>query len=76
MVAERSVKSLHIGNIAGQANLRGKRSRLLRCGCCEVQDFRGLERAREALKEIAESREIMVQRDIDAHPWRAAHWMP
>lgn len=65
------MKSLHIGNVAGQMNLRGKRSKMLRCGRCEVQDFRQRESAREARKEMGAARNAMVERYLDAHPWMA-----
>lgn len=38
----------HIGNI----KLRGKKSRLLSCGCCVAQNFKDKEREKEAAQEI------------------------
>lgn len=37
---------------AGQFNLKGKKSKMLRCGCCVVQDFRWEIRVKQAQKEM------------------------
>lgn len=37
---------------AGNYNLRGKREKLMRCGCCTVTDLRPKLREREARKEM------------------------
>lgn len=37
---------------AGNFNLRGKKHKTLRCGCCEVQNFKDRELKREHIKEI------------------------
>ncbi len=50
------MKSLHIGNVAGQVNLKGKKYKLLSCKCCVIQDLRGKERIKEAKKEMGEYR--------------------
>lgn len=40
------------GANVGSVNLRGKKSKTLRCGCCTVYDFREREIERAGLKEI------------------------
>ncbi len=47
------MKSLRLRGVAGNVKLRGKREKLLTCGCCTVQDFRWGERIRQAKREIA-----------------------
>ncbi len=47
-----NMKSLHLRNIAGNINLKGKKYKLLSCKCCVVQDFRYREKVKEAKKEI------------------------
>jgi hypothetical protein len=37
---------------AGNINLKGKKSKVLSCNCCEAIDFRERELARQAQKEI------------------------
>ena len=37
---------------AGNHKLRGKKVKLLRCGCCEVQNFTEDEKIKRAKKEI------------------------
>lgn len=49
------MKSVPIRNFAGQAKLRGKKGKLLSCGCCFVQDFRWDERIKQAVKEIRDT---------------------
>lgn len=34
------MKSLSIGGVAGQVKLRGKKSCVLSCGCCDVRNFK------------------------------------
>lgn len=34
------MKSLHRGAIAGNAKLNGKKSKMLSCGCCTVENFK------------------------------------
>ncbi len=46
------MKSLHLRNIAGNINLKGKKYKLLSCKCCVVQDFRYREKVKQAKKEI------------------------
>jgi|694.fasta_scaffold00075_105 hypothetical protein len=46
------MKSLHIGNVAGQTNLKGKKYKLLSCKCCVVRDLRDKERTKEAKKDL------------------------
>lgn len=62
------MKSVSIRNFAGQANLRGKLSKRLSCGCCEVIDFRWEQRLKEAANEIAfgfrNPREVSNERSI------------
>ena len=41
---------------AGNFNLRGKKYKLLRCGCCEVQNFKNRELKREHIKEIKDGK--------------------
>lgn len=41
---------------AGNFNLRGKKYKLLRCRCCEVQNFKDRELKREHIKEIKEGK--------------------
>jgi len=41
----------HVGSV----NLRGKKYKLLSCGCCEAQNFKDRELKREHLKQIKES---------------------
>lgn len=36
----------------GNIKMRGKKYRLLWCGCCEAQNFKDRERERDARKEI------------------------
>jgi hypothetical protein len=48
------MKSLHIGNVAGQIDLKGKKYKLLSCKCCVLQNFKVRERNREAKKEMRE----------------------
>lgn len=51
------VKSLRLENVAGQVNLRGKRERLMNCGCCVVSvEPKERELAKEAEREIAEAK--------------------
>jgi len=50
------MKSLHIRNVAGQVNLKGKKYKLLSCKCCVIQNFRDKERNKEAKKEMGEYR--------------------
>lgn len=40
---------------AGQFNLKGKLFKSLRCGCCEIIDFRWRERIKQAEKEMRNS---------------------
>lgn len=37
----------------GNLNMRGKRTKLLRCGCCTAMDLRHEARVRSAKREIA-----------------------
>ena len=37
---------------AGNANLKGKKYKLLSCKCCVIQDFRDRNRNKQAKKEI------------------------
>ena len=37
---------------AGNANLKGKKYKLLSCKCCVIQDFRNRDRNKQAKKEI------------------------
>lgn len=37
---------------AGNANLKGKKYKLLSCKCCVIQDFRDRDRNKQAKKEI------------------------
>lgn len=46
------MRSLSIRNYAGNTNLKGKKYKLLSCGCCVIQDFRDKEKEKEAKKEI------------------------
>jgi hypothetical protein len=48
------MKSLHIRNVAGQFDLKGKKYKLLSCKCCVLQNFKERERYREAKKEMRE----------------------
>ena len=52
------MKSLHLRNIAGNTNLKGKKYKLLGCKCCAVQDFRDRERTKEAKKEIRNEKDL------------------
>ena len=45
------MKSISIRDFA-QVNLKGKRTKRLSCGCCEVQNFKWKERIKQAKKEI------------------------
>lgn len=40
--------NLHAGNF----NLRGKKYKLLRCGCCSVENFKDKLKKKETFKEI------------------------
>lgn len=48
------VKSVHhAGRVIGSINLKGKKSKLLSCGCCEMFDYRPkaeINRLRKELK--------------------------
>jgi hypothetical protein len=46
------VKSLFIRSIAGQHDLKGKRSKRMRCSCCVVVDLRPKFRAIDAAREM------------------------
>jgi len=46
------MKSPVAWNNAGNHNLKGKKYKLLSCGCCEVQDYRDWERDKRHTKEI------------------------
>ena len=48
------MKSLHIRNVAGQFNLKGRKYKLLGCKCCVLQNFKDRERAKEAKKEMGD----------------------
>ena len=41
---------------AGNFNIRGKKSKTLRCRCCEVNNFKERELKREHMKEIKEGK--------------------
>jgi hypothetical protein len=45
------MKSINIRDFA-QVKMRGKKTMRLRCGCCEVQDFRERERIKQLKKEF------------------------
>ena len=45
-------KSVPIRNFAGQAKLRGKKEKLLSCGCCVVVNFKDLVEEARCNKEI------------------------
>lgn len=40
---------------AGDVNLRGKKTKIMRCGCCECVDFRDKIRYKEHMKEIKDN---------------------
>jgi hypothetical protein len=44
----KSVSAVDLGSV----NLKGKKEKRLRCGCCTAQDFREDELKKEHLKEI------------------------
>lgn len=44
------MKSTYVN--VGSVNLKGKKSKRLRCGCCTAQDFREREMERAGLKQI------------------------
>jgi len=46
------MKSIHHGTAGANSKLRGKRTQLLRCRCCELFNPRWDERVKEAKKEI------------------------
>lgn len=48
------MKSLHIGNVAGQIDLKGKKYKLLSCKCCVLQNLKDKEHSKEAKKEMRE----------------------
>lgn len=50
------MKSLSIRGIAGNAKLRGKRTHVLNCGCCDLQNFKWKSRWKEAANEIKYSK--------------------
>ena len=47
------MKSIHHGTAAANSKLRGKREKVLSCGCCVLQNFTERERIKEADAEIA-----------------------
>jgi hypothetical protein len=46
----KSLRHINAGNI----NMKGKKSRLLRCGCCDCIDFREKEKNKQHEKDIDE----------------------
>lgn len=46
------MRSLYLRGVAGNAKLRGKRIKLMSCGCCVVQDFRLSERVKQSKREV------------------------
>ncbi len=48
------MKSLHIRNVAGQIDLKGKKYKLLSCKCCVLQNLKDKEQSKEAKKEMRE----------------------
>jgi hypothetical protein len=49
-----SMKSIPTSLKAGQHNLRGKKHRLMPCGCCVMQDFRDQEIEKQAKKAVVD----------------------
>ena len=45
---------------AGNINLKGRKSKTLNCGCCEVQNFKDRELKREHIKYIIEETNMKV----------------
>lgn len=56
------MKSLHLRNIAGNVNLKGKKYKLLSCKCCMVQDFRDREQTKQAKKEMKDEKDLSSNR--------------
>jgi hypothetical protein len=48
--------AVHVGNV----KLRGKSTKMLSCGCCDVVNFKRRERVKEAEREIREARKVGV----------------
>lgn len=46
------MRSPAVYNFSGQANMKGKKEKRLRCGCCTIIDFRNKVRKKEDEKEI------------------------
>lgn len=46
------MKSIHHGKAGANAKLRGKRTAMLTCRCCVLQNFKHGERVKEAKVEI------------------------
>lgn len=61
------MKSLHRGGIAGNLNLKGKKSRVLSCQCCIVQDFREQVEQRRIRKELDQP--IYGPDELSFDPW-------
>ena len=45
---------------AGQFNLRGKKSRLLSCGCCVARNFKDRELEKEHKKEMRKYKKVLT----------------
>lgn len=50
------MRSSSVRGIAGNCKLRGKRTRMLSCGCCDLQNFKWKERWKEAANDIKEQK--------------------
>lgn len=60
------MKSLHRGNIAGNAKLRGKKTRMLSCKCCTVENFKQECREKELEKEIKDAYLVEQESMVDS----------
>lgn len=50
------MKSLHLRGVAGNCKLKGKKTKMLSCGCCDVQNWKWRERLKEAQREIKDAK--------------------
>ena len=50
------MKSIHHGKAGANGKLRGKLTKCLSCGCCDLQNWKWRERLKEANREIKENK--------------------